>query len=57
VSPAAVQDIKIWQAGYDDGLRGSPYGTSPLAAIDELAYASGYIEGEAARIAKAVPAA
>lgn len=37
-----------WQAGYADGLAGRPHGTDPLSQVDELAYASGYVEGKAA---------
>lgn len=37
------------QAGYADGLAGRPHGTDPLSQVDELAYASGYVEGKAAR--------
>lgn len=36
------------QAGYADGLAGRPHGTDPLSQVDELAYASGYVEGKAA---------
>jgi hypothetical protein len=38
-----------WEAGYADGLAGRPHGTDPLSQVDELAYASGYVEGKAAR--------
>jgi hypothetical protein len=39
---------KAWDAGYADGLAGRPHGTDPLSQVDELAYASGYVEGKAA---------
>lgn len=38
-----------WQAGYADGLAGKPHGTDPLSQVDALAYASGYVEGKAAK--------
>jgi hypothetical protein len=44
---------KAWNAGYADGLAGRPHGTDPLHQVDELAYASGFLEGVAARRAKA----
>jgi ribosome modulation factor len=44
----AVQNRRSWHAGWNDGFHGRPYGTSLLATIDALAYASGYTDGKAA---------
>jgi hypothetical protein len=49
MSAPAVQNGRSWAAGYDDGYNSRPYGTSQLATIDRLAYASGYTEGMAAQ--------
>ena len=43
-----TQDPGSWQAGYHAGMSGGPL-DCPLEVADAFAYASGYIEGEAAR--------
>lgn len=48
MTPQIVTHPHAWKAGYADGLAGKPHGTDPLSQVDELAYASGYVEGKAA---------
>ena len=48
MSTPVVQNGRSWAAGYDDGYNSRPHGTSQLATIDRIAYASGYTEGMAA---------
>jgi hypothetical protein len=43
---------KAWDAGYADALAGRPHGTDPLNQVDELAHASGYVEGRRPPTAK-----
>jgi hypothetical protein len=45
--PRITMNPKARDAGYADGLAGRPRGTDPLHEVDELAYASGYVEGKA----------
>jgi ribosome modulation factor len=49
MTPQITTHPRAWQAGYADGLAGRPHGTDPLSQVDELAYASGYVEGKAAK--------
>jgi hypothetical protein len=51
--PRIIMHQKAWDAGYADGLAGRPHGTDPLAEVDALAYASGYVEGKAAEPSRA----
>jgi hypothetical protein len=44
------QNQASWQQGYNDGFAGKP--SRPIKVPDELAYASGFIEGKAARETK-----
>lgn len=46
--PRISMHPKAWDAGYADGLAGRLHGNDPLSQVDELAYASGYVEGKAA---------
>ncbi len=46
--PRVTQDPVSWQAGYNAGMSGGPMDCPPEVS-DPLAYASGYIEGKAAR--------
>ena len=43
-----IQDPASWQAGYNAGMSGGS-AECPPEVPDRLAYASGYIEGKAAR--------
>ena len=43
------QDPASWQAGFNAGMSGGPSNCPPEVS-DPLAYASGYIEGKAAKM-------
>jgi hypothetical protein len=47
-APGAHQDPASWQAGYNAGMSGAS-SVCPPEVPDRFAYASGYIEGKAAR--------
>jgi len=46
--PAMTQGPKSWEAGYNAGHSGKPT-DPPSPGTDRLAYASGFVEGEADR--------
>ena len=48
--PAVPQDPAAWKVGYKAGLSGAT--AAPPPGVDALAFASGVIEGQAARSAK-----